>query len=419
MNILYFHQHFSTPKGSTGIRSYEMSKRLIHHGHNVTMVCGIYGGGETGLESEFIGGKREGVVDGIRIIEFDLAYSNSDGFLKRSMTFVKFALKSIGLAFTEKYDVLFATTTPLTAGIPGIFARWLRGKPFVFEVRDLWPELPKEMGVIKNPIILGLMSLLEWASYRSANRCIGLSPGIVEGIKKRGVPTDKIAMVPNGCDLSIFTQPSEPWRPEGVTQEDLMAVFTGTHGMANGLDAVLDAATELQSRGRNDIKLVLVGQGKLKPQLESKAQEMQLNNVVFHPPVNKQKLAGLMASADVGMQVLANIPAFYYGTSPNKFFDYISAGLPVINNYPGWLAGMIEESQCGFTVAPENPQAFANALEQAADNREALVNMGASARQLAESQFDRQLLADKWVQWVVGTAQSDVKSAEVNNEKII
>ncbi|EIO9264184.1 glycosyltransferase family 4 protein [Vibrio alginolyticus] len=419
MNILYFHQHFSTPKGSTGIRSYEMSKRLIHHGHNVTMVCGTYGGGATGLESEFIGGKREGVVDGIRIIEFDLAYSNSDGFLKRSMTFVKFALKSIGLAFTEKYDVLFATTTPLTAGIPGIFARWLRGKPFVFEVRDLWPELPKEMGVIKNPIILGLMSLLEWASYRSANRCIGLSPGIVEGIKKRGVPTDKIAMVPNGCDLSIFTQPSEPWRPEGVTQEDLMAVFTGTHGMANGLDAVLDAATELQSRGRNDIKLVLVGQGKLKPQLEAKAKEMQLNNVVFHPPVNKQKLAGLMASADVGMQVLANIPAFYYGTSPNKFFDYISAGLPVINNYPGWLAGMIEDSQCGFTVAPENPQAFANALEQAADNRGALVNMGASARQLAESQFDRQLLADKWVQWVVGTAQSDVKSAEVNNEKII
>jgi len=419
MNILYFHQHFSTPKGSTGIRSYEMAKRLIHNGHSVTMVCGTYGGGETGLESEFISGKREGVVDGIRIIEFDLAYSNSDGFLKRSMTFVKFALKSIGLAFTEKYDVLFATTTPLTAGIPGIFARWLRGKPFVFEVRDLWPELPKEMGVITNPIILGLMSLLEWASYRSANRCIGLSPGIVEGIKKRGVPKDKIAMVPNGCDLSIFTQPSEPWRPEGVAREDLMAVFTGTHGMANGLDAVLDAATELQSRGRNDIKLVLVGQGKLKPQLEAKAQEMQLNNVVFHPPVNKQKLAGLMASADVGMQVLANIPAFYYGTSPNKFFDYISAGLPVINNYPGWLAGMIEDSQCGFTVAPENPQAFANALEQAADNRDALVNMGVSARQLAESQFDRQLLADKWVEWVVGTAQSDVKSAEVNDEKII
>lgn len=419
MNILYFHQHFSTPKGSTGIRSYEMAKRLIHHGHNVTMVCGTYGGGETGLDSTFISGKREGIVDGIRIIEFDLAYSNSDGFVKRSMTFVKFALKSIGLAFTEKYDVLFATTTPLTAGIPGIFARWLRGKSFVFEVRDLWPELPKEMGVIKNPVILGLMSLLEWASYRSAHRCIGLSPGIVDGIKKRGVPDSKITMVPNGCDLSIFTQPSEPWRPDGVAEEDLMAIFTGTHGMANGLDAVLSAAAELQNRGRDDIKLVLVGQGKLKPQLEAKAQELQLKNVIFHPPVNKQKLAGLMASADVGMQVLANIPAFYYGTSPNKFFDYISAGLPVINNYPGWLAGMIEELQCGFAVAPENPKAFANALEQAADDREALAAMGEAARQLAERQFDRQMLADKWVEWVVATAQSEVKSSEVNNEKAL
>lgn len=417
MNILYFHQHFSTPKGSTGIRSYEMAKRLIHHGHNVTMVCGTYGGGETGLDSAFVSGKREGIVDGIRITEFDLAYSNSDGFIKRSMTFVKFALKSIGLAFTEKYDVLFATTTPLTAGIPGIFARWLRGKPFVFEVRDLWPELPKEMGVIKNPIVLGLMSFLEWASYRSAHRCIGLSPGIVEGIKKRGVDENQIAMVPNGCDLSIFSQPSEPWRPDGVKETEMMAIFTGTHGIANGLYAVLHTAVELQNRGREDIKLVLVGQGKLKPELERKAKELELNNVVFHPPVNKQKLSGLMASADIGMQVLENIPAFYYGTSPNKFFDYISASLPVINNYPGWLAGMIETNQCGFVVQPEDPKAFADALEKAANQREILTQMGSNARQLAESQFNRALLADKWVAWVTGVNTSKLKSAEVKNEK--
>ncbi|EGR0046518.1 glycosyltransferase family 4 protein [Vibrio vulnificus] len=419
MNILYFHQHFSTPKGSTGIRSYEMARRLIHHGHNVTMVCGTYGGGETGLDSAFVSGKREGIVDGIRIIEFDLAYSNSDGFIKRSMTFVKFALKSIGLAFTEKYDVLFATTTPLTAGIPGIFARWLRGKPFVFEVRDLWPELPKEMGVIKNPVILGLMSFLEWASYRSAHRCIGLSPGIVEGIKKRGVDESKIAMVPNGCDLSIFSQPSEPWRPEAVKETDLMAIFTGTHGMANGLDAVLNAALELQKRGRKDIKLVLVGQGKLKPELERRAVELELNNVVFHPPVNKQKLSGLMASADVGMQVLANIPAFYYGTSPNKFFDYISSGLPVINNYPGWLAGMIEQTRCGFAIQPDDPSAFADALEKAENQREALTLMGYNARQLAESQFDRSLLADRWVDWVTGVNAAKMTSSGENDEKAI
>jgi glycosyltransferase involved in cell wall biosynthesis len=402
MHILYFHQHFSTPSGSTGIRSYEMAQRLIKHGHQVTMVCGSYGGGETGLTNTFDKGRREGQVDGIDIIEFDLAYSNKDGFAKRAGTFLKFALKSIGIALTHKYDVVFATTTPLTAGIPGIFARWFRFKPFVFEVRDLWPELPKQMGVIKNPVILAAMSVLEWCSYRSAHRCIGLSPGIVEGIKKRGVKASKIELVPNGCDLSIFAEDVSAWRPEGVKDTDLMAVFTGTHGQANGLDAALDAAAELKNRSRDDVKFVLVGQGKLKEQLQQRAAEEELTNVIFHAPVNKAKLAELMKGADIGMQLLANIPAFYFGTSPNKFFDYISAGLPVLNNYPGWLAGMIKENKCGYAVEPDNACAFADALENAADNKNLLPEMGQRAQALAKRDFNRHNLADKWVTWVTG-----------------
>lgn len=216
MRVLYFHQHFCTPHGAAGIRSYEMARRLLHHGHEVTMVCGSYAGGHTGLSGDFQRGRREGMVDGIRVIEFDLAYSNADGFVRRSAMFFRFALRSVGLALTAPYDVLFATTTPLTAGIPGIFARWLRGKPFVFEVRDLWPELPRAMGVIRNRAVLRALDWLEWASYRSAHRLIGLSPGIVEGIARRGVPRGRIASVPNGCDLGIFSNPAEPWRPEGV-----------------------------------------------------------------------------------------------------------------------------------------------------------------------------------------------------------
>ncbi|MEZ9254107.1 glycosyltransferase family 4 protein [Vibrio cyclitrophicus] len=408
MNILYFHQHFSTPKGSAGIRSYQMAKQAINQGHTVTMVCGSYKGGETGLTDIFVKGKRQGVVDGINIIEFDLAYANSDGLLKRTGIFFKFALKSIGIALTHKYDVVFATTTPLTAGIPGIFARWIKRKPFVFEVRDLWPELPKAMGVITNPIILKMMSLLEWASYRSAHRCIGLSPGIVDGIKARGVSEGKVELVPNGCDLSIFDEGSkqiDAWRPDGVAESDLMAVFTGTHGIANGLDAALDAAKALKQRGRKDIKLVLIGQGKLKEKLMQRADKELLDNVIFHPPVNKQQLAGLMKSADIGMQLLANVPAFYYGTSPNKFFDYISAGLPVLNNYPGWLANMINEHKCGYSIEPDNAQAFADALTHAADNRDTLPEMGLKANKLAREQFDRDNLSNNWVNWIVGAVK--------------
>lgn len=402
MRILYFHQHFSTPEGSSGIRSYEMARRLIFQGHKVTMVCGSYGGGNTGLEGSFILGKRTGQVDGIDVVEFDLAYSNSDGLIVRAITFLKFALKSIGVSLTYNYDVLFATSTPLTAGIPGILARWLRRKPFVFEVRDLWPELPREMGVITNPVILSAMSILEWLSYRSANRCIGLSPGIVEGIKKRGVKDENVALIPNGCDLAIFSGNIKPWRPEGVYDTDLMAVFTGTHGVANGLDSALDAAVELKKRGRKDIKIVLIGQGKLKTKLQQRADIEQLNNVLFYSPVNKKKLSELMASADIGLQLLANVPAFYFGTSPNKFFDYISAGLPVLNNYPGWLAEMIIDNDIGYSVPPESASAFADALEHAADNRALLPTMGRNAQLLAKKEFDRQVLADQWVTWIEG-----------------
>jgi len=404
VKVLYFHQHFVTPKGAGAIRSYAMARKLIERGHSVTLVCGSAHGGTTGLDGPFVNGQRRGLVDGIDVVELNLEYSNSDGFAKRIRTFLSFALRSVKIALTEKYDLVLATTTPLTAGIPGIFARWLRGKPFVFEVRDLWPELPKAMGVIKNPAILWTMGILEWASYRSAHRVIGLSPGIVKGIQARGVPAERIEMIPNGCDLDIFTSEVEPWRPEGISDSDLMAIFAGTHGMANGLDAVLDAAAELKRRGRDDIKLLLIGNGKLKAQLQKRAIREGLDNVVFHDPVIKTRLSGLMRSTDIGMQILDNVPAFYYGTSPNKFFDYIAAGLPVLNNYPGWLADMIEREDCGYAVPPANAVAFADALELAASERDQLKIKGEKSRQLAAREFDRAQLSDKWVTWVAGAA---------------
>ncbi|CRK76335.1 MULTISPECIES: glycosyltransferase family 4 protein [Roseobacteraceae] len=405
MHVLYFHQHFSTPQGSAGTRSYEMAQALIRAGHSVTMVCGSYAQGNTGLSMPFKKGRRRGAVDGIDVIEFALNYGNHMGFVQRLGVFLKFAVGSIGVALREPADVVFATTTPLTAGIPGIFARWLTQKPFVFEVRDLWPELPKAMGVITNPVMLWLMSLLEWASYRSADRLVGLSPGIVEGIAARGVDKSRIAMVPNGCDMDLFSTPEAAWRPDGVQDDQLLAIFTGTHGNANGLESVLNAAAVLKDRGRDDVRIALVGQGREKPKLVADAKERGLDNVLFVDPVPKTKLTGLMAGADLGLQVLRNVPAFYFGTSPNKFFDYISAGLPVLNNYPGWLAGLIGENDCGFAVPPDDPSAFADALIEAAEHRDALRLKGVNARELAQTRFARSELSDDWVQWVTGVAR--------------
>ena len=404
MKILYFHQHFSTPSGSAGTRSYEMARHLIAAGHEVTLVCGSYANGTTGLAGPFRGGRREGMVDGIRLIEFDLSYGNKDGFVKRSLTFIKFALRSVGAALKEPADIVFATTTPLTAGIPGIAAKWLRRKPFVFEVRDLWPELPREMGVITNPVMLWALGALEWASYKSADRLIGLSPGIVDGIARYVPDRARIALIPNGCDMDLFGDTAQPWRPEGIASDDFMAVFTGTHGKANGLDAVIDAAAVLKAQGRSGIKLVLVGDGAQKPGLVARVHAESLDNiVVFHDPVPKTRLTGLMASADAGLQILADVPAFYYGTSPNKFFDYLSAGLPVITNYPGWVADMVREHDCGTAVAPGDPAALAKALTQMQSSGTASAQ-GARAKSLAQSRFSRETLGRQFAAWVTGAA---------------
>lgn len=400
MHILYLHQHFSTPRGAAGIRSYQMAQRLLADGHKVTMLCGSHGMGETGLTDPFVGGQRRGMVDGIDVVEFDLSYSNSDGLLKRTRTFLRFVVSAMRIGLREPYDLAFATTTPLTAAIPVIAARWLRGKRYVFEVRDLWPELPKAMGVVTNPLVLFGLSVLEWLSYRNAERCVALSPGIEEGIRRRGVSAERIEIVPNGCDIGIFRE-AKRWRPDTVADGQLLAIFTGAHGQANGLHAALNAAAVLKARGRSDIVMLLVGDGKMKAELTARAEAEGLSNVQFHAPVKKAQLAGLMAEADIGLQILENVPAFYYGTSPNKFFDYLAAGLPVLTNYPGWVADLIRDNGVGYAVPPENAEAFADALIAAADDRGALPPMAAAASRLASEEFDREMLAKRWAAWVV------------------
>jgi glycosyltransferase involved in cell wall biosynthesis len=402
MHILYYHQYFSTPQGATGTRSYEMARRLISKKHRVTMICGSSDMGHTGLSGPFINGQRKGMVEGIDVVEFHLPYSNKDSFFKRSMTFFRFALKSIVWALKHPYDLVFATSTPLTAGIPGIVATMLRRKPFVFEVRDLWPELPHKMGVITNPWVLFAMKILEWLSYHSAKTCIGLSPGIVQGIKKQGIASERITMVPNGCDIqSIGTIKSN-----ALYKKKFTAIFAGAHGIANGLDAVLDAAAVLKKMGRDDICLKFIGDGRLKPALQKRAVDEKLDNCEFHDPIPKTQMIQELKQADIGLMILANVPAFYYGTSPNKFFDYIACGLPVINNYPGWLADLINENHCGCAIPPDDPDAFARALIALVDHPVRLQKMRHNSRKLAETQFDRDILANHWIEWIEKTYAS-------------
>lgn len=405
MHIAYIHQYFSTRKGFTGTRSYEMSRCLIAAGHRVSMICGsTEAAGTAGQSTEPI---TRSEIDGIQVHCINEPYSNKMTYSQRIRNFLRFASSARGVVESVKPDLVFATSTPLTVGIPGMKAARKLDVPFVFEVRDLWPELPISMGVIRNPLLKWYTRRMERNIYRAARRIIALAPGIKEGVVRTGYPADRVAMIPNACDLDLFKPNRTPIDdPRFGAAGDFRFVFTGAHGLANGLDAVLDAAAELKRRGEKGIRFVFIGQGRERERLVQRSKQEGTDALItwleFMP---KNELAAIQPRMDAGMMILKNVPNFYYGTSPNKFFDYIAAGLPVLNNYPGWVADMIGEFSCGKAVPPDDPQAFADACVWLRDHRDEAAAMGGRGRQLAEQRFDRQVLGKQFVEWIQAAAR--------------
>lgn len=397
MHVAYIHQHFSTKQGATGTRSYEMARRLLTRGHRVTMICGV--NDNTARVFTINGRVSEMDIDGIQVRCIAEPYSNKMGPLRRMLAFRAFAATATRIVSSLDADVVFATSTPLTVGVPGMKAARKLGVPFVFEVRDLWPELLISMGVMKNPLAIWYFRRIERTIYAAARHIIALAPGIKEGICKTGYPAERVTMIPNGCDLDLFRPDDAPLDdPRFGDPSDLRLVFSGAHGRANGLDSVLDAAAELKRRGERGVRFCFIGDGGRKPQLVERSRREGLDELCcWVDPMPKAELARVLPRMDVGMQILMNVPAFYYGTSPNKFFDYISCGIPVLNNYPGWLADMIRANRCGVVVPPDDPRAFADAVVQLRDRRAELAEMGRAARALAEREFSRDRLGDQFV----------------------
>jgi len=397
MHVAYIHQHFSTPRGATGTRSYEMARRLVSAGHRVTMICGAY---EAGDQATCLNRRvMEFEVAGIRVLRVPELYGNRMGFTRRVIAFGRFARTATRLVKGLDADLVFATSTPLTVGIPGVKGSRKLGVPFVFEVRDLWPELAIALGVVKNPVLKWYLRRLERNIYTAADRIIALAPGIRDGIQRAGYPGERIVLIPNSSDLDLF-RPSDDKILDARfgSPDDFRLVFTGAHGLANGLDAVLDAVAELKHRGVTGCRFIFIGQGGKRDALMKRSRNQDLDSMVtWLEPIPKDELARILPRMDVGLMILKNVPAFYFGTSPNKFFDYIASGLPVLTNYPGWVADLITQNRCGMAVPPDDPRAFAGAVVELRDHRERRRAMGRSARLLAESQFSRSALSDQLV----------------------
>ena len=379
MRIIYLHQYFTTPERVGGIRSYEMARRLVAKGHEVHLLTSSNVPSETTSWSE-------SEVEGIKVHSLPIPYSNQQSNAKRISTFLSFALGATRKARTLNADVVFATSTPLTITIPGVLVSKLKGIPMVFEVRDLWPEAPIAMGALNSSWAIRGAEWLERTAYRNASQVVALSPGMAEGVIKGGVPQDRVTVIPNACDLELFRPDLEgqEFRHKLGLEEKTVFTYFGTMGPANGLGFVLGAAAELKRRGRDDIAIVLHGNGKERPDLELRKMHDKLDNVIFSEwNLHREELARFVAMADVCLTIYKNVPVLYT-CSPNKMFDAFSAGKPVLTNMPGWLCSLVENNEAGMFVQPDDVEDFADKIEHLTDHPGLRALYGQNARKLAE-----------------------------------
>lgn len=400
MRIFYLHQYFASRKGRTGTRSYEFGRYLADKGHEVMMIT-------SGLANQEFPVCRqepccEHEIDGIRVMSVAGGYNDPSAGTRmsgwrRMLKFYEFAQAAERVAKgLDRPDIVFATHTPLTVGLAGIALRRYFDVPFVFEVRDLWPEALVNVGALSNPAAIWWLRRMARRIYRAADHIVALSPGMKEGIVQAGVAAEKVTVIPNASDLDLF----RPDLDGSASRERLglgrrfAAIYFGAMGVANGLEYVIEAARILAQRGNDHIVLVLHGDGGKRPALEKLAREYGLTNVVFSDLVpDKEQVARLVAGCDVCLTIYR--AAQEHTWSPNKMFDALAAGKPVLVNVPGWLGETVDRNHAGWYLDPHRPEALADALEALPQQPELCRRMGANARALAEREFDRRILAKR------------------------
>ena len=390
MKILYIHQYFKTPRDPGGTRSYWISKELINNGHEVTMIAARYPQ-KRRIHLE--------LIDGIKVYYVRVNYSNKMGFLKRLFAFIRFMYSSTLLSLSQKgIDVAFATSTPLTVGFPALILNKLKGTPYVFEVRDLWPEVPIQMGALKNPIMKGMALWLEKAIYANSQQIIALSPGMKNGVINRGIPEEIVSMIPNMAKIDKFY--SRPRNTQliqklGLQEDTFKVVYFGTLGKANAIDYIIDVAELLKNEVH--IEFIIIGRGAMDKFITESIRKKSLSNVHFLGAFNMEITSQIVNFCDLSLVTFSSYPIL--GTnSPNKLFDSLSAAKPLIVNSPGWTKDLVNDHNCGIYVNTNEPGECANSIKELSTDPVRVKTMADNARFLAETVYDKSILCPKVVQ---------------------
>jgi len=406
MRILLLHQYFLEIDDAGGSRFNELTSQWSELGHDVTVIAGMmhYNGLEKRdvYKGKWFVNNQQGKVN---VWRTHVSESYNAGFIGRLWGYFSFVFSALWAGLFKvkgNYDIILVTSPPLFIGITGYLLSKIKRKPFVFEIRDLWPESAIDTGVVTNKLIIKLAYWLEAFIYKKA-KCINvLTPAFKKTlIEKKGVPQEKIIFIPNAADFSLSdhllnTFNVSDFRAEHNWTDKFVITYVGAHGVANHLDQVLETANLLRD---TNVLFVLIGQGMQKAQLKNLAESMKLKNVSFLDPVPKAEVFKYIFASDMGASVLKNVETFKTVYS-NKTFDYMACKKPIFMAIDGVSRELIEEANAGIFVMPENSADFSEKVKIYINNPNLIQKQGEAGYVFAKQNFDRKVLSDKYISYL-------------------
>lgn len=385
MNVLILHHHFNFPQRGGALRSYYLAKALVDRGITTTVIT-----------THNDRSQRVETIDGIRVFYLPIPYDNRFGFYRRSRSFLQYVFRSVNLARSlGRFDVCYTISVPLTIAISAL---WLKARyrlPYIFEVGDLWPDAPIQLGVIRNFLFKKALYGLEALAYRHADFIVALSPAIQAAVARKS-PGKRIELIPNMADTTFFTpQQKEAALVERFGVRDKLVIsYIGALGFANGLDHFLECARAAQ-KATLPVQFLLCGEGAMKESLQQAVVRLGLSNVSILPFQNRNGVRDILNITDAVFISYRPAPVLETG-SPNKYFDGLAAGKLVVVNFGGWIRQEIEREQCGVFIDPKNPSGFNRIIGPFLQDPTLLQSYQRHARALAERKYARQNLGERF-----------------------
>ncbi len=370
---------------------YEMCRRWVAQGAEVTVVTSPYDKSDISAQRFFDTQNFEGIK--VKII--NLPQSNKHPIWKRIYTFLGFSFFSLWYALVENYDIAIASSGPITIGLPGLVAKWIRRKKLIFEVRDLWPLGAIELGMIRNKGLRKIALFAEKTFYQASDFIVTCSDGMTENIQKR-FPKLDVRTIPNASDVELFQKKTSFVLPEKYHGKKII-VYTGSLGAMDNCEQMIRGIAAFSSQP--DVCFVIIGEGAEKPQLMDLARTLKIQNIDFLGLIPKVEVIGWLQNAYAALVTFRNLEVFQT-SSPNKLFDAFAAGVPLIQNTQGWIKTLFFEVRCGINVPQENPVEFGKAIERMVASEEERNEMAAHSKMLGETRFNRDLLAEEYFQWM-------------------